>query len=196
MPLPQRGAEYVMWGKVVASLEFGSWWILWIRSYPWLFLAPKVFQPCANYLVCWFCASLLEWVNFLSLFLVPSWSSNMPFYPSKVLKARERASNPLTFPMFPYLGLVWVYQGAWERIIVVIKKLHIIYYVYIDCVPNLLNPIIGSWLILIWNELCVTKSCHAHSKSFKLEFKIPKRLPPRRKLVIYVVLVIHHHFFA
>jgi hypothetical protein len=94
------------------------------------------------------------------------------------------------FPFFPLL-MEHVTQ-IWH--LVAIKKLHVIYYMYIDYVPNLLNPIIRSWLILIWNALCVTKNCHAHSKSFKLEFKIPKRLPPRKKLVIYVVLATHHHF--
>jgi len=33
-----------IWGKVVASLEFGLWWVLWIQSCPWLVLAPRVFQ--------------------------------------------------------------------------------------------------------------------------------------------------------
>jgi hypothetical protein len=32
------------WGKVVTSLESGPWWVLWVQSYPWLVLAPKVFQ--------------------------------------------------------------------------------------------------------------------------------------------------------
>jgi hypothetical protein len=94
MPLPRGGAEYTMWGKVVASPESGSWWVFWIRGRPWLILTPKVFQPYANQLVCWFCASLLEWVNCLSLFLVPSRSSSTPLYPSKVLRVKERASSP------------------------------------------------------------------------------------------------------
>ncbi len=29
-------------GKVVASPKSGSWWVLWIRVWPWLTLAPKV----------------------------------------------------------------------------------------------------------------------------------------------------------
>jgi hypothetical protein len=32
----------------------GSWWILWIRVYPWLVLAPKMLQLCTNQLVVWF----------------------------------------------------------------------------------------------------------------------------------------------
>ncbi len=79
----------------MASPESGLWWVLWIRNHPWLVLAPKVLQPCANQLVCWFCAGLLKWVNCLSLFLVPSQNSSTPIYPSKVLKARSvpRAPN-------------------------------------------------------------------------------------------------------
>jgi hypothetical protein len=104
MPLPQGGAEYTIWGKVVASPESRPWWVLWIRGRPWwvlwvrgcpwLVLAPKVFQPCANQLVCWFFVGLCEWVNYLSLFLVPSRSSSTPLYPSKVLRVRERAPSP------------------------------------------------------------------------------------------------------
>jgi hypothetical protein len=94
MPIPQGGAKYYIWGKVVASFESGPWWVLWIWGRPWLVLAPKVLQPCANQLVCWFCAVLCEWVNCLSLFLVPSRSSSTPLYPFKVLRARERAPSP------------------------------------------------------------------------------------------------------
>jgi hypothetical protein len=39
----ERHRKYYM-GKVVASLEFGPWWILWVQNYPWFVLAPKVFQ--------------------------------------------------------------------------------------------------------------------------------------------------------
>jgi hypothetical protein len=68
----RRGTKYTIWGKVMASLESGPWWVLWVRGRLWLVLAPKVFQPCVNQRVCWFCACLHEWVNCLSLFLVPS----------------------------------------------------------------------------------------------------------------------------
>ncbi len=36
-------AQCTIRGKVVASLKFGSCWVLWIRICPWLVLAPKVF---------------------------------------------------------------------------------------------------------------------------------------------------------
>jgi hypothetical protein len=51
IPLPRGGAKYTIWGKVVASLEFGPWWILWVRGCSWLVLTPKVPQACANQLV-------------------------------------------------------------------------------------------------------------------------------------------------
>ncbi len=94
MPLPQSGAEYTIWGKVVASSESGPWWVLWVRGHAWFVLAPKVLQPCVNQLVCWFCVGLLEWVSCLTFFLVPSWSSNTPFYPFKVLRAGSMPRGP------------------------------------------------------------------------------------------------------
>jgi hypothetical protein len=79
----------------------------------WLVLARKVLQLCTNHLVLVLCRSV--WVNeACQLFLVPSRSSNMPLYPSKVLRARERASTPdssvvlclgLTFESFKELGV-------------------------------------------------------------------------------------------
>jgi len=48
----------------------------------------------------------------LSLFLVPSWSSNTPFYPSKCC---EPGSVPqlLTLPLFSVWTHIWIHQGAW-----------------------------------------------------------------------------------
>ncbi len=106
MPLLQCGAKYTIWGKVVASLESMPWWVLWVQGCPWLVLAPKVFQPCANQLVCWFCAGLLDWVNCLTFFLIPSRSSNTPLYPSKVLKVGSVLRDPNLFAVsIPILRL-------------------------------------------------------------------------------------------
>jgi hypothetical protein len=41
---PWSDAEYTIWGKVVASLESGPWWVKWVHSCPWLVLAPRVLQ--------------------------------------------------------------------------------------------------------------------------------------------------------
>jgi hypothetical protein len=78
-----RSAKYIIWGKVMASQELKPWWILWVRGRPWFVLAPKVLQQCTNQLVGWFYASSCEWIVCLSLFLVPSRSSNTPLYPRK-----------------------------------------------------------------------------------------------------------------
>jgi len=49
-------------------------------NYPWLVLTPKMLQLCTNHLVFGFVhVRVSSWC--LSLFLVPSWSSNMPLYP-------------------------------------------------------------------------------------------------------------------
>jgi len=72
---------------------------------PWLILAPKLFQLCTNHFVLVLCKPM--WVNkAFQFFLVPSRSSNTPFYPSKVLWARERASIPYYFTVF-CLGLTF-----------------------------------------------------------------------------------------
>jgi hypothetical protein len=68
-------------------------------SCPWLVLTPKVLQLNTNQLVIWFCAGLCEWLNFLSFFLVPSRSSNMPLYPQSVA-SQGVCPQFLTLPLF------------------------------------------------------------------------------------------------
>jgi hypothetical protein len=59
-------------------------------SCPWLVLAPKVLQLCTNHFVLVLCRSM--WIiEACHFFLVPSWSSNKPFYPSQVLQAKALA---------------------------------------------------------------------------------------------------------
>jgi hypothetical protein len=71
----------------------------------WLVLALKVLQLCTNYLALVLCRSM--WVDkTCQLFLVPSSSSSTPFYPSKVLQIRERASILYSFVVF-YLGFTF-----------------------------------------------------------------------------------------
>jgi hypothetical protein len=66
---------------------------------PWFILASKVFQLCTNHLVLVLCRSV--WVSeACELFLVPSRSSSMPVYPSKVLRTRERALTPYSSVVF------------------------------------------------------------------------------------------------
>jgi hypothetical protein len=72
---------------------------------PWLILAPKVMQLCINHFVLVLCMSM--WViEACHLFLIPSRSSNMPLYPSIVLRARERAPIPYSSTIFS-LGLTF-----------------------------------------------------------------------------------------
>jgi len=55
---------------------------------PWFILTPKVLQLCTNHLVWVVCRPV--WVSeACQLFLVPSRSSNMPFYPSKCCELRS-----------------------------------------------------------------------------------------------------------
>jgi hypothetical protein len=61
-------------------------------------------------------------------------------------------------------------------------------------VPNPYNLIVGSRLILNQNEFLISKKIHAHSKSFLLEFRIVKRLPPIKSSLCTIILVTHHHF--
>jgi hypothetical protein len=79
--VPWLGIEYTIRGKVVASPKSGPWWVMWVRVYPWFICAPK----CCNYaltnLLFGLCKSMCEWLNCLSIFLVPSRSSNTPLYP-------------------------------------------------------------------------------------------------------------------
>jgi len=75
-----RGTKYIIRGKAVASPKSGPWWVLWFRVCSWLVLTPKMFKLCTNHLVFGFVqVRVSSWC--LSLFLVPSRSSNMPLYP-------------------------------------------------------------------------------------------------------------------
>jgi hypothetical protein len=68
-------------------------------SCPWLVLAPKVFQLCTNHLVLVLCRFV--WVvEACEFFLVPSQNSSTPLYPSKVLRAKERAPTPYSSIVF------------------------------------------------------------------------------------------------
>ncbi len=80
-------------------------------SCSWFVLAPKMFQLCTNHLVLVLCKFV--WVvEACQFFLVPSWSSNTPLYPSKMLWAREHGPTPCSFAIF-CLGFTFgVLQGV------------------------------------------------------------------------------------
>jgi hypothetical protein len=65
----------------------------------WLVLAPKVLQLCINHFVLVLCRSV--WVSeACHFFLVPSWNSSTPLYPSIMLRAKECALTPCPFVVF------------------------------------------------------------------------------------------------
>jgi hypothetical protein len=65
----------------------------------WLVLTSKVLQLCTNHVV--LVLSRFVWVsNACHFFLVPSRNSSMPFYPSIVLRARERAPTSCSSDVF------------------------------------------------------------------------------------------------
>ncbi len=84
-------------------------------SCPWSVLTPKVLQLCIKHLVLILCRFvwLIEACQF---FLVPSQSSSTPFYPSKVLWARERAPTLHSFVVFS-LDSHLRPSRSWERVI-------------------------------------------------------------------------------
>jgi len=97
--------EYTIRGKVMAYPQVRVVVGLVCLCCPWLILAPKVLQLCTNHLVLVLCRSM--WVSeACQLFLVPSRSSNTPFYPSKVLRTRERDPTPCFSVVF-CLGLTF-----------------------------------------------------------------------------------------
>jgi hypothetical protein len=96
--VPWPSIEYTIRGKVVASPKSKSWWILWIRVCLWWVYASKCYNYALTNLIC---ASLCEWLNSLSIFLIPSRSSNTPSTP-KVLRTTERAPTPSPSNVFTF----------------------------------------------------------------------------------------------
>jgi hypothetical protein len=73
---------------------------------PWLVLAPRVLQLCTNHFVWVVCKPV--WVSEVcQLFLVPSWSSNMPLYPSKCCELGS-VLQLLLLPLFSTWAHIWV----------------------------------------------------------------------------------------
>jgi hypothetical protein len=51
MQVWRRAAENTIWGKVVASLESGPWWVKWVQGCPWLVPTLEVCRMSFNQLV-------------------------------------------------------------------------------------------------------------------------------------------------
>jgi hypothetical protein len=72
-----------------------------VMSCLWLVLTPKLFQLCTNHFMLVLCRSV--WISTAcQFFLVPSWSSNIPLYPSKMLWAKELAPTPYSSIVFQF----------------------------------------------------------------------------------------------
>jgi hypothetical protein len=91
--------------KVYYKGEGGGFPQVWVvvnlvgSSCSWLILTPKVLQLCIKHFVLVLCRFV--WIiEVCQFFLVPSWSSNMPLYPFKMLWARERAPTLYSFVVF------------------------------------------------------------------------------------------------
>ncbi len=97
----RRGIEYTIRGEVVASPKFGPWWVLWVRVYLWLVLAPK----CSNYALTNFLFDLCRSVRVIKcllFFLVSSRSSSTPLYPQSAT-SQGACPNSLLFCCFHFI---------------------------------------------------------------------------------------------
>jgi hypothetical protein len=54
MWVQRSNAENIIWGKVVASPEFGPWWVKWVRVARGLSQHQEWFRRCIHQLVGWF----------------------------------------------------------------------------------------------------------------------------------------------
>ncbi len=92
------------------GVGFPQVWAVVSLVCPWLVLAPKMLQLRTKHLVWVFCRPV--WVSeACQLFLVPSWSSSTPLYPSKCC---ELGSVPrlLLLSLFSTWTHIWIFQGV------------------------------------------------------------------------------------
>jgi len=79
-------------GKVMASPKSGLWWALWVCVCPWFICAPKRSNYAVINLLFGLC-NLCEWSKCLSIFLIPSRSSNTPLYTRNVVRQKVRPNS-------------------------------------------------------------------------------------------------------
>jgi hypothetical protein len=94
---------------------------------PWLVLTPRVLQLCTNHFVWVMCRPMWRpvWVSeACQFFLVPSWSSNMPLYPSKCceLGSVPRFLLLLLFPTWAHIWVFWRVGGAPINLVIALNK--------------------------------------------------------------------------
>jgi len=126
----------------------------------WFVLAPKVLQLCTNHSVLVLCRSM--WVSeACHFFLVPSWSSSTPLYPSKVLRARERGPTfcfsaiynlGFAFESIQELGVCHKFPIFWKifdtKTNEKLRNECILIYLIIWC----LQPFIETFCVLTWTR--------------------------------------------
>jgi hypothetical protein len=76
---------------------------------PWFILAPRVLQLCTNHFV-WVVCEPVWMSEACQLFLVPSWSSNTPLYPSKCCELGS-VLQLLLLPLLSTWAHIWILWG-------------------------------------------------------------------------------------
>jgi hypothetical protein len=145
---------------------------------PWLILTPKVLQLCTNHLVWVLCRPV--WMNeACQLFLVPSWSSSMPLYPSKCCEPRS-VPRLLLRSLFSTWIHIWIPQGdgsasmfsnIWK---IKIKELSIL------CISKTLRNQGVSW----WNQQKINNFLGGH-------WFFPKQIENHYYIYCLLFIILH-----
>ncbi len=113
----------------MAYPKSGLWWVLWVHVCSWFVLSPKKFKLQINQLVVWFLqVRVSNWC--LSFFPIPIPKLQHALLPPKCYKPGN-VPQLFTLPLSSPHTHIWVYQGAWERIINVILPI----FVYMKSIP-------------------------------------------------------------
>jgi hypothetical protein len=131
--------QYTIRGKVVASPNSGSWWVLWIQVCPWLILAPKVLELCTNQLVVWFVQVRVSKLMLVTLLSFISELQHAPL-PLKCCEPRSVPQLLILLLFSPYIHN-WIYKGGWERVIFIILNNHHLHL----CLVGMMCELCGIW---------------------------------------------------
>jgi hypothetical protein len=123
---------------------------------PWFVLAPRMLQLCTNHFVWVVCRPM--WVSeACQLFLVPSRSSNMPFYPSKCCELRSVPQLRPFLLSFTWVH-IWVPQGVGSVSIMVLELSPCCPIDLPPCYPityehvNLLKQKMNEYITITWRQ--------------------------------------------
>jgi hypothetical protein len=89
--------KYVIRGKVVPSLKFRPWWVLWVRVCPWLNCATK----CSNYALINLLFGLCRFVWVIKLLL----KLRSPILEFQHTSLPSKCCEPKSAPQLPFLLL-------------------------------------------------------------------------------------------